>query len=85
MLNFTWTFGGGISANIMALILNLIVYITLACLSAPRASLAQSHLPHQGHPFDFGDFLAMVIVFAIVFCGIFGLLGKYARVRAGQL
>jgi len=35
-------------------------------------------------PFDFGDFVALVIMVVIVFGGIFACLGSYARSRAGR-
>jgi len=39
----------------------------------------------QSHPFDFGDFLAIVIIMVLTFGGVCACLGKYARLRAGQI
>jgi len=38
----------------------------------------------QTHPFDFGDFIAMVIIVILVVGGIFACLGQYARSQAGR-
>jgi len=39
----------------------------------------------SGHSFDFGDFIALVLIIALSFGGVCACLGKYARARAGQL
>jgi len=37
------------------------------------------------HSFDFGNFLALVVIFGLVFVGICACLGKYARVCSGRI
>jgi len=46
---------------------------------------AQEIIKSGNHPFDFGDFMAIVIIMILMFGGICACLGKYARIRSGQL
>jgi len=53
-------------------------------LSFPGAD-AQGGADPPNHPFDLGDFFALVIVTGLAFGGICACLGKYARMRAAGL
>jgi len=44
---------------------------------------ADNHDDHDhAHPFDFGDFVALIIIITCCVGGIFACLGSYARSRA---
>jgi len=55
----------------------------LTIVSFPVANAEVTDPPN--HPFDLGDFFALVIITGLAFSGICACLGKYARMRAGRL
>jgi hypothetical protein len=69
--------------------LNIRIDIATAALLTIISSLIYSAhgqaVKPNTHPFDFGDFLAIIIIIVLAFGGICACLGKYARMRAGQL
>jgi len=63
---------------------SVLVSMIVVLLSFPGAD-AQGQADPPNHPFDLGDFFALVIVTGLAFGGICACLGKYARMRAAGL